>query len=172
MKTIILTALTTASSLLASFCVHASPTCSYQQNPAQAAQSGPSSRFDGATFVPTVGHSGYFVAAPGSNAVDTLGLADAPYCDSDNIGRTGTGNDVVAFRFDAAGRLEGYPVYISQARPDSFYTSRLAMFAPRHTTLADVKMLFGSDTVHVEKKGPRTVAYLEVPVYDPLASGD
>ena len=172
MKTIILTALTTASSLLASFCVHASPSYSCQQNPAQAAQAGASSCFGGASFVRTSGQSGYFVVEPGSNAVDTLGLADAPYRDADNIGRTGTGNDVVAFRFDAAGRLEGYPVYISQARPDSFYTSRLAMFAPRHTTLADVKTLFGSDTVRVEKKGPQTVAYLEVPVYDPLASGD
>jgi hypothetical protein len=172
MKTMILTALTTASSLLASFCVHASPTCSYQQNPAQAAQSGPSSRLGGATFVRTSGQSGYFVVEPGSNAVDTLGLADAPYRDADNIGRTGMGNDVVAFRFDAAGRLEGYPVYISQSRPDSFYTSRLAMLAPRHTTLADVKTLFSSDTVRVKKQGAHTLAYLEVPVYDPLASGD
>jgi hypothetical protein len=172
MKTKFLTALTMASSLLASFCVHASPTYSYQQNPAQAAQSDSSSRLDGATFVRTVGHSGYFVAAPDSNAVDVLGLADAPYRDSDNIGRNGMGNDVVAFRFDAAGQLVGHPVYISQSHPDSFYANRLAMFAPRHSTLADVKTLFGSDTVHVEKKGTQTVAYLEVPVFDPIASGD
>jgi hypothetical protein len=161
MKTMLLTALTTASSLLASFCVHASPTYSYQQNPAQAAQAVASSRFGGATFVRTSGQSGYFVVEPGSNAVDT-----------DNVARNGVGNDVVAFRFDAAGRLVGYPVYLSQARPDSFYTSRLAMFAPQHTTLADVKTLFGSNTVHLVKKGAQTVAYLEVPIYDPLASGE
>jgi hypothetical protein len=172
MKTMLLTALTTASSLLASFCVHASPTYSYQQNPAQAAQSGTASRLGGATFVRTAGQSGYFVVEPGSNAVDALGLQDAPYHDTDNIARNGVGSDVVAFRFDAAGRLVGHPVYISQAHPDSFYTSRLAMFAPQHTTLADVKTLFGSDTVHLEKKGAQTVAYLEVPVYDPLASGE
>jgi hypothetical protein len=172
MKTTLLTALTTASSLLASFCVHASPTYSYQQNPAHAAQAGTASRFGGATFVRTVGHSGYFVVEPGSNAVDTLGLQDAPYRDVDSISRNGMGTDVVAFRFDTTGRLEGYPVYLSQGRPDSFYTSRLAMFAPQHTTLADVKTLFGSDTVHLVKKGAQTVAYLEVPVYDPLASGE
>jgi hypothetical protein len=172
MKTMLLTALTTASSLLASFCVHASPTYSYQQNPAQAAQAVASSRFGGATFVRTSGQSGYFVVEPGSNAVDALGLADAPYRDTDNVARNGVGNDVVAFRFDAAGRLVGYPVYLSQARPDSFYTSRLAMFAPQHTTLADVKTLFGSNTVHLVKKGAQTVAYLEVPIYDPLASGE
>ena len=172
MKTMILTALTAASSLLASFCVHASPTCGCQQNPQAAAQTGTSSRFGGATLVRTSGQSGYYVVAPGSNAVEKLGLADAPYRDSDNVSRNGVGSDVVAFRFDAAGKLEGYPVYISGARPDSFYTSRLALFAPRHSTLADVKTLFGSDTVHVEKKGAQTVAYLEVPVYDPLASGE
>ena len=170
MKTIILTALTTASSLLASFCVHASPTCSCQQNLAQAEQAVASSRLGGATFVRTVGQSGYLVVEPGSNAVDTLGLADAPYRDADNIGRTGMGNDVVAFRFDAAGRLEGRPVYIS-AHPESFYASRLATLNHR-STLADVRTLFGSDAVRVEKKGAQTVAYLEVPVYDPLASGD
>ena len=172
MKTKLLTALTVASSLLANFCVHASPTYSYQQNPAQAAQSGTASRLSGATFVRTAGQSGYSLVEPGSNAVDALGLQDAPYRDTDNIARNGMGTDVVAFRFDAAGRLAGHPVYISQTHPDSFYTSRLAMFAPQHTTLADVKTLFGSDTVHLVKKGTQTVAYLEVPVYDPLASGE
>jgi len=172
MKTMLLTALTTASSLLAGFCVHASPAYSYQHDPMRAVQAGELTRLGGATFVRTAGHSGYLVVDPGSNAVDTLGLQDAPYRDTNSVARNGNGTDVVAFRFDHAGRLAGYPVYLSQGRPDAFYTSRLAMFAPEHTTLADVRALFGNDAVHVVKKGAQTVAYLEVPVYDPFASGD
>jgi len=113
----------------------------------------------------------YDVVAPGSAAIDARGLQDAPYHDADNIARNGMGSDAIAFRFDAAGRLVGRPAYIS-AQPESFYASRLAALSSRGTTLANVRAVFDTTDLHVEKRGADTLAYVEVPVYDPLASGE
>ncbi len=168
MKTMILSAIT-ASTLLAGVCAHASPTYYYQQSASLENALGKPS--GGANFVRVSGQSGYYVVAPGSNAIDALGLQNAPYRDAANIARNSMGSDAIAFRFDSAGRLEGHPVYIS-AQPESFYTSRLAALANHRTTLADVRAVFDSRDVRVEKRGADTLAYLEVPVYDPLASGD
>lgn len=170
MKNMILTAFT-ASTLLTCLCAQASPVYSYQQSPSLAGELGKSARIDGATFVRVAGAAGYYVVAPGSGAVDALGLQDAPYHDADNIARNGVGSDALAFRFDAAGRLEGAPAYITDARPDSFFTSRLASLG-NHATLADVRALFPNCALRVEKQGAHTLAYVEVPVYDPLASGE
>ena len=164
MKNMILTAVT-VSTLLVGACAQASPEYTYQHASAAAGEG------NGATFVHVVGTSGYYVVAPGSAAIDTLGLQDAPYRDSDNVARNGVGSDAIAFRFGADGRMEGSPVYIGSA-PDSFYTSRLASLAGHRTTLADARALFPSCALHVEKQGAQTLAYIEVPVYDPLASGD
>ena len=170
MKSMILTAIT-VSTILTGVCAQASPAYSFQQSVPSAGEFGNSSSLDGATFVRVSRLSGYFVISPRSTAIDTLGLADSPYRDSDNISRNGVGADAIAFRFGPDGKLEGYPMYISQTDPESFYTSRLAALTTDRTTLADVRAMFESHSIHVEKRGSRTVAYLEIPVYNPSNSG-
>jgi hypothetical protein len=125
----------------------------------------------GATFVRAGYHAGYFVVTPGSSAVATFGLQRAPVIDSDNIARNGVGQDAIAFRFGPDGKLESFPMYISQLSPDSTMTGRLGLLAPEHSTLQEVAELFDGDVVQTEKQGGCTVAYVEVPVYDPNASG-
>jgi hypothetical protein len=160
MKTMILSTIT-AAAMLAGVSAQASPTNSYQQNQS----------LSGASFVRVSHEGGYYIVAPGSDAVDTLGVQDAPVSDS-SASHTGVGSDALAFRFGADGALASEPVYINQARPDSFYTRRLAGLTTHRTTLADVRAMFPGHAIRVEKQGTQTLAYLEVPVFDPLASGD
>ena len=170
MKTTILTAVTLCS-VLTGLCANAYSTSSDERSVRSLADVGKIPGRYGATLVRVSHLSGYFVVVPGSDAITSLGLQDAPYRDSDNISRSGVGLDVIAFRFGPDGKLEGYPMYISQENPEQFYTRRLEGLTLEHTTLAEVKALFGDNSIHVEKQGSRTLAYLEVPVYDPLASG-
>ena len=102
MKSMILTAIT-VSTILTGVCAQASPAYSFQQSVPSAGEFGNSSSLDGATFVRVSRLSGYFVISPRSTAIDTLGLADSPYRDSDNISRNGVGADAIAFRFGPDG---------------------------------------------------------------------
>ncbi|MEI9999516.1 MAG: hypothetical protein WDO13_10290 [Verrucomicrobiota bacterium] len=147
-----------------------------------AAQASSAYRFDAATqpgvsitpgarFVRVGYDAGYYVVPPLSPAATALGVNGAPYVDSDNIARNGVGLDAIAFRFGADGTLAGFPVYLGQLAPDSFYTERLRAFSPRHSTLAQVRELFDRHDIEVRHEGALTIAYVKVPVYDPLASG-
>ena len=160
------------STLAGGICAHASSTYRDERGLQALVQEGSGAQLNGAAFVRVSRDSGYFVVEPGSRAIDRFGLQDAPVRNSDNIARNGVGSDAIAFLFGPSGKLENYPVYISQTRPELFYTRRLGVVTINRTTLADVQTLFDTHSIHVEKQGSQTIAYLEVPVYDPLSSGE
>jgi hypothetical protein len=170
MKTITLTTIVTA---IAASCLSAHATSAYCFDPDTRSYTAVEKIGDvpGARFVRAGYNGGYFVVQPGSKAITVLGLQRAPIADSDNVSRNGVGQDAIAFHFGADDRLEGFPMYISQLSPDSSYVARLSRLAPGHSTLKEVAAMFDGDTLHLERRGGCTVAFLAVPVYDPNASG-
>lgn len=171
MKTILLSVVTLAA-LLSGLPVDASCTfCAGGGAKPAAVVARDFSGVKGVAFVRTSLNSGYYVVSPQGTTMKALGLQNAPYVDSDNAARSGVGLDSIAFRFGPDGRLDQYPMYISQLAPDSAYTLKLRGLARGHSTLALVDALFDGQTVRVEKQGSRTLAYVELPVYNPLTSG-
>lgn len=139
-------------------------------SPSSPMRIGQSADVPGATLVKTGRNSGYYLVCHRSDAVNALGLQRAPYVSGD-ASSNGVGLDSIAFRFGADGKLEELPVYIHQLPPDAFYTAKLQALSRGYSTLAQVQQVFADHVLRVEKQGSQTVAYLEVPVYNPLVSG-
>ncbi len=128
---------------------------------------------DDSRYVRLGSRTGYYVVRDGSTLSQQLGVDDAPYVDTSDPLRHGYGADVLAFRFDKAGRLNAAPAYIANAQLNNFYTRRIGSLIRGRTTVRDVKALFG----HAQAKSRRPdgfVYYYTLPVYNPFEdrSGD
>ncbi|HEY6070977.1 MAG TPA: hypothetical protein VIU85_06350, partial [Chthoniobacterales bacterium] len=80
---------------------------------------------DDSHYVRVGPRTGYYVLRDGSQLSRRLGLDDSPYADTAEPLRHGYGKDVLAFRFDLAGRLNLAPAYIANAKLNEFYTRRI-----------------------------------------------
>jgi hypothetical protein len=111
--------------------------------------------------------TGYYVVRDGSRLSHQLGIDDGPYADTADPLRHGYGADVLAFRFDRAGRLLASPAYIANAQPNEFYTRRIGSLARGRTTVRDVQTLFG----HAQATSRRPdgfVYYYTIDVFNPF----
>jgi hypothetical protein len=122
---------------------------------------------DDSHYVKLGSRTGYYVVRDGSQLAHQLGLDDAPYIDTSDPLRHGYGVDVLAFRFDKAGRLIAPPAYIANAEVNDFYTRRIGPMVPGRTTVRDVQLLFG----HPQATSPRKdgiVHYYTLDVFNPF----
>jgi hypothetical protein len=111
--------------------------------------------------------TGYYVVRDGSPLSHQLGVDDGPYADTADPLRHGYGADVLAFRFDRAGRLLAQPAYIANAQLNDFYTRRIGSLIRGRTTVRDVQTLFG----HAQAVSPRPdgfVYYYTLDVFNPF----
>jgi hypothetical protein len=111
--------------------------------------------------------TGYYVVRDGSPSSHQLGVDDGPYADTADPLRHGYGTDVLAFRFDRAGRLLAAPAYIANAQLNEFYTRRIGSLVRGRTTVRDVQALFG----HPQATSRRTdgfVYYYTLDVFNPF----
>jgi len=69
---------------------------------------------DDSHYVPLGARTGYYVVRDGSRLSHQLGVDDSPYIDTSDPLRHGYGKDVLAFRFNQAGRLMMAPSYIAK----------------------------------------------------------
>src|SRR6266404_875900 len=98
---------------------------------------------DDSHYVPLGARTGYYVVRDGSPLSHQLGVDDSPYIDTSDPLRHGYGKDVLAFRFNQAGRLMMAPSYIANAQLNEFYTRRIGSLIRGRTTVRDVQALFG-----------------------------
>src|SRR5438132_13855504 len=123
---------------------------------------------DDSHYVPLGARTGYYVVRDGSRLSHQLGVDDAPYVDTSDPLRHGYGADVLAFRFDQAGRLNAAPAYIANAQLNEFYTRRIGSFIRGRTTVRDVQAMFG----HAQAVSPCPggfVYYYTLDVFNPFA---
>ena len=122
---------------------------------------------DDSHYVRLGARTGYFVIRDGSELSHQLGVDDSPYADTADPLRHGYGFDVLAFRFNPAGRLIASPAYIANAKLNEFYTRRLGSLIRGRTTVRDVEALFG----HPQAVSPRSdgsVHYYTLEVFNPF----
>ncbi len=150
-------------SILTGVSAHALPVFTMEKTPAPCGMTENPVAGKGVAFVRVGARSGYYVVSSS--------IPGAPYSSSDNAARSGVGLDSIAFCFGPDGKLAGFPVYMTQLAPDSYYTNRLQGVAPGNATLKLVRELFAGETLRVETRGTHTTAYLEVSVYNPRSSG-
>jgi hypothetical protein len=126
---------------------------------------------DDSHFVRLGSRTGYYVVRDGSRLSHQLGVDDGPYADTAYPLRHGYGTDVLAFRFDRAGRLLAQPAYIANAQLNDFYTRRIGSLIRGRTTVRDVQSLFG----HAQATSRRTdgfVYYYTLDVFNPFEQLD
>jgi hypothetical protein len=122
---------------------------------------------DDSHYVKLGPRTGYYIVRDGSKLSRQLGLYDAPYIDTSDRLRHGYGADVLAFRFDKAGRLSAPPAYIANAEINDFYTRRIGSLVPGRTTVRDVEALFGHPQA-VSQRADGVVRYYTINVYNPF----
>jgi hypothetical protein len=111
--------------------------------------------------------TGYYVVRDGSRLSHQLGVDDGPYADTADPLRHGYGTDVLAFRFDRAGRLLALPAYIANAQLNEFYTRRIGSLVRGRTTVRDVQALFGHAQA-VSRRPDGFVYYYTIDVFNPF----
>ena len=122
---------------------------------------------DDSHYVPLGARTGYYVVRDGSRLSHQLGVDDSPYIDTSDPLRHGYGKDVLAFRFNQAGRLIAAPSYIANAQLNEFYTRRIGSLIRGRTTVRDVQALFG----HAQAASRRPdgfVYYYTLDVFNPF----
>jgi len=122
---------------------------------------------DDSHYVRLGSRTGYYVVRDGSRLSHQLGVDDGPYADTADPLRHGYGADVLAFRFDRAGRLLASPAYIANAQLNEFYTRRIGSLVRGRTTVRDVQALFG----HAQAMSSRPdgfVYYYRLDVFNPF----
>jgi hypothetical protein len=122
---------------------------------------------DDSHYVPLGPRSGYYVVRDGSRLSHQLGLDDAPYIDTSDPLRHGYGADVLAFRFNQAGRLNAAPAYIANAEVNEFYTRRIGSLIRGRTNVRDVQALFGHAQA-VSRRSDGFVYYYTLDVFNPF----
>ncbi len=111
--------------------------------------------------------TGYYVVRDGSRLSHQLGVDDGPYVDTADPLRHGYGADVLAFRFNQAGRLIAAPVYIANAQLNEFYTRRIGSLIRGRTTVRDVQTLFGH-AQSISRRPDGFVYYYTLDVFNPF----
>jgi hypothetical protein len=111
--------------------------------------------------------TGYYIVRDGSRLSRQLGLEDGPYADTADPLRHGYGADVLAFRFNRAGRLLMSPAYIANAQLNEFYTRRIGSFIRGRTIVRDVEVMFGHAQV-VSRRPDGFVYYYRLDVFNPF----
>src|SRR5260370_17041784 len=84
---------------------------------------------------------GLVITLSGTVRDSPISSAWMPYIDTSDPLRHGYGKDVLAFRFNQAGRLMMAPSYIANAQLNEFYTPPTGSLISRPTTLLDVQPL-------------------------------
>lgn len=126
---------------------------------------------DDSHYVALGPRTGYYVVRDGSRLSRQLGVDDSPYSDTASPLRHGYGKDVLAFRFDHAGRLIAAPSYIANAQLNEFYTRRIGSLIRGRTSLRDVKQMFGNPQT-VSKRPDGFVYYYTIDVFNPFEQFD
>src|SRR2546430_8393213 len=111
--------------------------------------------------------NGYYVVRDSSRLSHQLGIDDGPYVDTADPLRHGYGADVLAFRFNQAGRLIAAPAYIANAQLNEFYTRRIGSLIRGRTTVADVHTLFGHPQA-TSRRPDGFVYYYTLDVFNPF----
>ncbi|HYS96738.1 MAG TPA: hypothetical protein VEL08_09450 [Chthoniobacterales bacterium] len=111
--------------------------------------------------------TGYYVVRDGSRLSHQLGVDDGPYVDTADPLRHGYGADVLAFRFNQAGRLISAPAYIANAQLNEFYTQRIGSLIRGRTTVRDVQTLFGH-AQSISRRPDGFVYYYTLDVFNPF----
>jgi hypothetical protein len=111
--------------------------------------------------------TGYYIVRDGSRLSHQLGVDDGPYADTADPLRHGYGADVLAFRFDRAGRLLMSPAYLANAQLNEFYTRRIGSFIRGRTTVRDVEAMFGHAQA-VSGRPDGSVYYYTLQVFNPF----
>jgi hypothetical protein len=111
--------------------------------------------------------TGYYIVRDGSRLSHQLNVDGGPYADTADPLRHGYGADVLAFRFDRAGRLLMSPAYIANAQVNEFYTSRIGSFIRGRTTVSDVEAMFGRAQA-VSRRPDGSVYYYTLQVFNPF----
>jgi hypothetical protein len=75
--------------------------------------------------------------------------------------------DVLAFRFNQAGRLIAAPAYIANAQLNEFYTRRIGSLIRGRTSVADVHTLFGHPQA-TSRRPDGFVYYYTLDVFNPF----
>lgn len=122
---------------------------------------------DDSHFVQLGPRTGYYVLRDGSKLSHQLGFSDAPYIDTSDPLRHGYGADVLAFRFDKAGRLLLAPAYIANAEINEFYTRRIGSLVRGRTTVHDVEAVFGHPQA-TSSRSDGVVYYYTKEVFNPF----
>jgi hypothetical protein len=122
---------------------------------------------DDSHYVSRGPRTGYYVVRDGSRLSHQLGVDDGPYSDTSDPLRHGYGADVLAFRFNQAGRLIMSPAYIANAQLNEFYTRRIGSLIRGRTTVGDVQALFGHAQA-VSQRANGFVYYYTLQVYNPF----
>ena len=125
-------------------------------------------RPDTSRFVPLGARRGYYVIEPGSPLQDKLGYGLAPVKDTASPLHRGYGSDVIAFRFNRAGKLSAPPAYLAQLGPEQTITSRLAAMTQGSTTWPQVRGMFPPTNRRIPQPDGGLLVYHEVPVYNAL----
>ena len=129
--------------------------------------SGANSWHDDSHYVPLGPRTGYYVVRDGSRLSRQLGVDDSPYSDTASPLRHGYGKDVLAFRFDHAGRLIAAPSYIANAQLNEFYARRIGSLIRGRTSLRDIKQMFGNPQA-ISKRPDGFVYYYTIDVFNPF----
>lgn len=122
---------------------------------------------DDSHYVPLGPRTGYYVVRDGSRLSRQLGVDDSPYGDTASPLRHGYGKDVLAFRFNDAGKLIAAPDYIANAQVNEFYTRRIGSLIRGRTSVRDVKQLFGNPQA-VSERRDGFVYYYTIDVFNPF----
>jgi len=122
---------------------------------------------DDSHYVPLGPRSGYYVVRDGFRLSHQLGVDDGPYVDTADPLRHGYGADVLAFRFNQAGRLIAAPAYIANAQLNEFYTRRIGSLIRGRTTVRDVQTLFGH-AQSISRRPDGFVYYYTLDVFNPF----
>src|SRR5260370_2300560 len=94
---------------------------------------------DDSHYVQLGPRTGYYVVRDSSRLSHQLGVDDGPYVDTADPLRHGYGADVLAFRFNRAGRLIAAPAYTANAQLNEFYTRRIGSWVRERPTAAPVQ---------------------------------
>lgn len=122
---------------------------------------------DDSHYVRLGSRTGYYVLREGSSLGQRLGLSDAPFINTSDRLRHGHGADVLAFRFDRAGRLLIAPAYLANAQLSDFYIRRISSLIRGRSTVRDVETLFGHPQA-VSQRPDGFVNYYTLEVFNPF----
>jgi len=123
---------------------------------------------DTSHFVSLGSHRGYYLIKPGSPLQKKLGYDQAPVSDTADPLYRGYGNDVIAFRFNRAGRLAAPPAYIVQMKPDPQTTRSLATLVQGVSTRDQIERLFPPGNHRFIQPDGGLLVYHDVAVYNAL----